>query len=154
MNFKVILFLILALVVGGLYYLSAGYYSSGERAGTISKFSDKGFVFKTWEGLLNEGGYSDGTGAMNRKEWEFSVTQDSVVTKLKQALRTGGRVTLLYKEKFVKFPWNGDTKYYITDVMFIDRPNEPANGTIPPTASPIEKIDTVRQILVIDTVRK
>ena len=46
MKFKITLFIILGLFVGVVYYLTAGYYSKGERAGTISKLSERGYVFK------------------------------------------------------------------------------------------------------------
>ncbi len=152
MRGKIILFVFLALVIGVLYYLSAGHYSSGERAGTISKFSDRGFVFKTWEGMLNEGGYADGTGAMNRKEWDFSVSasNDSSIAKLQNALRTGERITIKYEEKFFQFPWNGDSKYFVKDVLFIGSPLvAPA-----PAASAVQRIDTIRKVVVIDTIRQ
>ncbi len=152
MRGKIILFVFLALVIGVLYYLSAGHYSSGERAGTISKFSDRGFVFKTWEGMLNEGGYADGTGAMNRKEWDFSVSasNDSSIAKLQNALRTGERITIKYEEKFFQFPWNGDSKYFVKDVLFIGSPSVAPT----PAASAVQRIDTIRKVVVIDTIRQ
>ncbi len=153
MRGKIILFAILALIIGAVYYLSAGHYSSGERAGTVSKFSDRGYVFKTWEGMLNEGGYSGETGAMTRKEWGFSVSgDDSTVAKLQNALRTGERVTLKYNEKFFQFPWNGDSKYFVTDVLFLQSSAPAATAAMPGTAA--QKADTIRQVVVIDTVRK
>jgi hypothetical protein len=157
MRGKIILFVLLAIIVGVLYYLSAGHYSSGERAGTISKFSDRGFVFKTWEGMLNEGGYADGTGAMNRKEWDFSVSasNDSTISKLQDALRTGERITLKYEEKFFQFPWNGDSKYFVKDVLFVNhlKTAVPAPAAASTTTA-VQKIDTIRKVVVIDTIRR
>jgi hypothetical protein len=125
MKFRIFLILILALLLGAFWYISTGYFSSGERAGTISKLSERGYIFKTYEGVLNEGGYSGETGTLQPRYWDFSSVADTVIQDLRQALKTGERVTLVYQEKFVKFPWNGDTKYFITNVMFQNMPEAP-----------------------------
>ncbi|HLO42698.1 MAG TPA: hypothetical protein VK175_00120 [Leadbetterella sp.] len=122
---KLILIIVLLLLVLIGWYISTGYFSSGERAGTISKLSERGYIFKTNEGVLNEGGYSGETGTLTPRYWDFSAKEDSVVAKLKTALSSGERVTLVYHEKFVKFPWNGDTKYFIIDVLFLPKKVEP-----------------------------
>jgi hypothetical protein len=132
MKFKITLFIILALLVGVGYYLTAGYYSKGERAGTISKLSERGYVFKTYEGMLNEGGYSGETGSLTPRYFEFSCKIDTTITKLQQALKTGERVTLQYSEKFFQFPWNGDTKYFIDNVEFLSQPAQQAQEVLPP----------------------
>lgn len=135
---RIILIIILVLILAIGYYLTAGYYSSGERAGTISKISERGYVFKTFEGVLNEGGYSGETGTLTPRYWDFSCKLDSVTPKLQKALKTGERVTLKYREKFFSFPWNGDTKYFITDVEFLEHPHEPAN--LPQQQTPQEVV--------------
>ncbi len=132
MKFKITLLIILGLLVGVGYYLTAGYYSTGERAGTISKLSERGYVFKTYEGVLNEGGYSGETGTLTPRYFDFSCKTDTTIVKLQRALKTGERVTLKYAEKFFQFPWNGDTKYFITDVDFIIQPTQPVQQVLPP----------------------
>ena len=119
MKLKATLLIILLLILGIVYYVSTGSYSTGERAGTISKLSERGYIFKTYEGVLNEGGYSGQTGTLTPKYFDFSCKADTTTIKLERALRTGERVTLKYSEKFFQFPWNGDTKYFIDDVDFL-----------------------------------
>ena len=139
----IIILLILALVG---WYISTGYFSSGERAGTISKLSERGYIFKTNEGVLNEGGYSGETGTLTPRYWDFSAKEDSVVAKLKIALSSGERVTLVYHEKFVKFPWNGDTKYFIIDVLFLPKkvePVVPAEVIPAPITTPVDTATTI-----------
>lgn len=131
MKLKIYLLIFLLLLVGVGYYLSTGYFSKGERAGTISKLSERGYIFKTNEGVLNEGGYSGETGTLTPRYWEFSAIDDSVVVKLQEALSTGERVTLKYHEKFFQFAWNGDTKYFITDVVFLPKKVEPKVEILP-----------------------
>ncbi len=133
MKFRIFLIIFLLLLIAAGWYISTGYFSSGERAGTISKLSERGYIFKTNEGVLNEGGYSGETGTLTPRYWDFSCKEDSVVTKLRKALSTGERVTLVYHEKFVKFAWNGDTKYIVVDVIFINKPQPPKYENFPET---------------------
>lgn len=152
-KFKItlIILLILTLLVG--WYVSTGYYSKGERAGTISKLSEKGYLFKTYEGVLNEGGYSGETGTLQPRYWDFSAREDSVVNKLRQAMQTGERVTLTYHEKFFKFAWNGDTKYFIVDVVFLPKPQQPNYERVPPALPPaVITPDSVERRVVPDEV--
>jgi hypothetical protein len=119
---KIIIFLVaLALIVFGVMYAAAHTsFSDGERAGTVSKFSHKGYVFKTYEGELNVGGFAGGTGNMVPQIWQFSVDEDNqkTIEDLKVALTNGHRVSLSYEERYVKFFWLGDTQYFVTKVTF------------------------------------
>jgi hypothetical protein len=81
---------------------------------------------------LNEGGFSGETGSLQARYWDFSAKEEEVVEKLQRAMASGERVTLNYNEKFFQFPWNGDTKYFVTDVLFLEKVNQnPTN--FPPT---------------------
>lgn len=137
MKTRLFFLVVLLLLVAVFYYISTDYYSAGERAGTISKFSERGYVFKTHEGELHEGGFSGETGTLNPRYWLFSVKEDTVVQKLSKALSTGERVTLKYQEKFVKFAWNGDTKYLITDVVFLPKVEPPVYRNYPQQGTPV-----------------
>jgi hypothetical protein len=143
---KFILIIIILILAFVGWYVSTGYFSSGERAGTISKLSERGYIFKTNEGVLNEGGYSGETGTLTPRYWDFSAIEDSVVLKLKTALSSGERITLVYHEKFLKFPWNGDTKYFIIDVLFLPKRVEPVvpSEVIPsPVTTPVDTTTTL-----------
>lgn len=148
-KFKIFLVVFFLILLGVLWFVSTGYYSSGNRAGTISKFSERGYLFKTWEGQLMEGGYSGETGSLTPRFWDFSTTQDSVVNKIREALATGERVTLIYQEKFVKFPWNGDTKFMITDIEFLPKIQKIEPQRILP--SPQEGAELPNDTAVADT---
>ncbi len=113
-------FLLFLLVVFGILFALTGWsYSDGERAGTVSKFSRRGFLFKTYEGVLNVGGFSGETGSLTPQYFDFSVKEDAVATQITNAVKSGQRVTLHYEEKIIRLPWNGDTKYYITSVEVV-----------------------------------
>ncbi|GAB4001694.1 hypothetical protein GCM10028807_58480 [Spirosoma daeguense] len=123
------LLLFLLVVFGVLYALTGWSYSDGERAGTISKFSRRGFVFKTYEGVLNVGGFSGETGSLTPQYFDFSVKDEAVANQITNAVKTGQRVTLHYEEKILKFPWNGETKYYISAVEIIGPPTRSDGDT-------------------------
>ncbi|GAB3576451.1 hypothetical protein GCM10027578_42410 [Spirosoma luteolum] len=110
------LLLFLFVLAGALYVLTGWSFSDGERAGTVSKFSRRGYLFKTYEGVLNVGGFSGETGSLTPQFFDFSVKDDNVAKQITDAVKTGQRVTLHYEEKILRLPWNGETKYYITNV--------------------------------------
>lgn len=114
---KLFLYLLLALVVGGgIYMLYANWtYSEGSRTGYLVKISKKGYVFKTYEGQLNLGGFKadEETGVIGNI-WEFSLKDKALYEKLGDL--EGKKVTLEYKEINKAMPWQGDTNYFIVDV--------------------------------------
>lgn len=118
LTFLLVLAIIALLSVFGL---SKFVYSSGERAGTISKFSHRGYLFKTYEGELNVGGFSGQTGNLTPQIWLFSVPENEKVVKvLDEAVTSGKRVKLRYEEHLFSFFWVGDTKYYVIDAAFAE----------------------------------
>lgn len=95
-------------------------YSSGYRVGRIIKISEKGYVFKTHEGQLNTGGFSEGDGDITSSIWNFSVKRgdDQILDQIKNANKD--MVRIYYDEKFVKIPFLGDTKYFVTKVEKVE----------------------------------
>ncbi|GAB3928179.1 hypothetical protein [Larkinella terrae] len=151
------LFIFLLVVFGVIYYLTAWSYSDGERAGTISKYSRRGFMFKTWEGVLNVGGFSGETGSLTPQYFDFSVKDDSVAQQINQAVKTGQRVTLHYEEKLVKLPWNGETKYFVTGVEIVEpqfRYGAPGQPVYPNPATPQTPSTQQTQPAPVDTLHR
>jgi uncharacterized protein YxeA len=113
---------IVALVVVTFFILNAANFSSGYRAGVPIKVSHKGILFKTWEGQLNIGGLTNsGQGAIPTT-WAFSIESDKeqVREDIEDAIKRGKRVKLNYEEKYIKFFWKGDTKYFVNDVEVLE----------------------------------
>lgn len=109
---KVVAIIILVIILGCSAYYAIVYYghfSKGFRAGELIKISNKGFIFKTWEGEISQG-------VSESQRFEFSVEdkEEEVIQKLIKL--QGRQVSLTYIERFGTFPWLGDTKYYITKV--------------------------------------
>lgn len=110
---------IFIVVLGCIYLATKLTYSEGDRAGTISKFSKKGYIFKTYEGELNVGAQGQ-VGNMQNNLWEFSVNGvdnvEGLAKVLQDALLSGKRVRLHYKQPYTKFFWMGDTEYFVTEI--------------------------------------
>ena len=120
---KLVLWIIGILISGTiLLTLFAFYanYSSGYRVGRIIKISEKGYIFKTNEGQLNTGGFSEGEGDITSSIWEFSVKLEDteLLEQIKQANES--MVRLYYDEKFFTIPFLGDTKYFLTKVEIVE----------------------------------
>ncbi|MDW7690472.1 hypothetical protein R9C00_23065 [Flammeovirgaceae bacterium SG7u.111] len=108
---------VLALIIVFFVIVYSISVSEGIRSGTVMKVSKKGIVFKTWEGQLNTGSIAQ-TGAAGTGVWEFSIPKDreDIFNELVEVSLSGERVKLVYKEKYAKFSWQGDTKYFVIDV--------------------------------------
>ena len=109
------LFLLLLLLAGGtaLYFWAAlnWSYSRGERAGYIQKFSQKGWVIKTWEGEL---AMVPLPGALPEK-FPFSTRSDEVAKQINSTL--GRRVVITYEQhKGLPTGMFGETEYFVTGV--------------------------------------
>ncbi|MCO4819628.1 MAG: 6-phosphogluconate dehydrogenase [Bacteroidetes bacterium] len=93
-------------------------FSEGKRAGELIKMSKKGVMFKTYEGQLNTGGFSEGNGDITSSIWHFSVksSNDEVLQDIDNAIDGGYRVKLYYEEKYMNVFFLGDTKYFVTKV--------------------------------------
>jgi hypothetical protein len=53
--------------------------------------------------------------------WNFSVLSgnEEVLKTLEETALAKQRVKIEYEEKFVKFPWRGETKYFVTKVEIL-----------------------------------
>ena len=146
-------FAVFVLGVGALFALYTTVvlnwsYSTGDRAGTLLKIAEKGWVCKTWAGelvmpLLTTGG--DGSADQNdigARTWYFTVTDEAVVKKVQRAV--GKRVVLTYDEhKGVPSSCFGDTKNFVSDVR-IEEPLSPTPSPAPPpTPAPVPTPEAV-----------
>ena len=107
---------VVALVAGGYTIVVVNWsYSSGERAGWIQKFSNKGWLCKTWEGEMAMVSMPGTTS----EKFFFTVWDDGIAGQINKVM--GKRVTLHYVEK-VGIPTScfGETRYYITKVTLVE----------------------------------
>lgn len=86
-------------------------YSEGERAGIVQKFSQKGWICKTYEGEL---AMTSVPGVMPLL-WDFSVRRDDVAQQLRDAI--GKHVALHYTEhRGVPGDCFAETRYFVDSV--------------------------------------
>jgi hypothetical protein len=116
---KRILIVGIVLAVAILAFLYWGSYENGEMAGRVLRISEKGFVFKTHEGKLSLESFGALKGVSPVAEtFDFSVesSEKEVLEQLNEVALSGERVSLHFTRRFMRFPWRGDTKYFITKV--------------------------------------
>lgn len=120
--FKKALYVLIAILVLVTLFIYYANYSTGYRAGVPTKISSKGVIFKTTEGTMNIGGMTNSADGTIPTTWDFTVrsSNDEVLTKIDQAIQNSQRVKLLYKEKYVRLFWLGDTKYFVYEVEIIE----------------------------------
>lgn len=109
----ILYFVLIAVVVTALFFTIAYYatYSKGDWTGELIKFSNKGYVFKTWEGEISKGTL------VATQTFKFSVldSDKEVIEDLKE--NQGQYVRVTYIERYATFPWWGDSHHYVTKVQ-------------------------------------
>jgi hypothetical protein len=121
---------IVALLAGYTAFVLYWSYSTGERAGWVQKFSNKGWICKTWEGEL---ALVSLPGSAVEKFY-FTVRDEAVADKVSKAM--GRRVSLHYEEK-VGLPTTcfGETRHFVNRI--VETPDIPLGpGVVLPTAPP------------------
>jgi hypothetical protein len=101
-------------VVAWVYATLSFSYSTGERSGQLQKFSNKGWVCKTWEGEL----MMPTQPGVAPQVFAFSVRDEAIAQKLRET--SGQRVTLTYDQhKGVPSNCFGETEYFVTAVKLM-----------------------------------
>ena len=113
---------LIILVIVGITVFAFLYWAtfeSGVMAGKVLRLSEKGVIFKTYEGKLNLETFGALKGASPIAEsFDFSVegSQQEVIKTLQEVALSGERVNLHFKKRYAQFPWRGETKYFVTEV--------------------------------------
>jgi len=116
---KKILLTLVVLIIAVFSFLYWGTYESGVMAGKVLRISQKGVLFKTYEGKLNLDTFGALKGASPIAEsFDFSVEghEESIIKTLQDVALSGERVNLHFKKRYAKFPWRGETNYFVTEV--------------------------------------
>jgi hypothetical protein len=77
-------------------------YSNGSRVGVVTKLSEKGLIWKSWEGEMNMGGMRMSTDEHGNQSavvnvFEFNVAPEAV-EQVKAAQLSGKPVELVYRQ--------------------------------------------------------
>lgn len=115
---RIAVLLIVAAVVLGMGYVAIALnwsYSKGERIGYIQKFSEKGWLCKTWEGELQ---MLPVPGALPEK-FLFSVRDKAVIDRINSSI--GKKVSLSYEQhKGIPTSCFGESEYFAVDARALE----------------------------------
>jgi len=104
-----------------IYFRFYFVFSDGFQTGELNKFSYKGYVFKTYEGIMILTGYGNksrgSTGTVQSNYFEFSVSDKALADTLSHC--TGKRIEVHYKQYFGALPWRGYQKCIVDKVESI-----------------------------------
>jgi hypothetical protein len=124
-------------------------YSNGERVGMITKFTERGLIWKSYEGHLN----ATQTGMNSAEGFDFSVDNDKndpvVIATLDSAASLGWKIKLEYHE-VAGFNWFGNrgaTDYFVNKVDILDRNPMSMFGGNKDTALVGHVIDTIYVVI-------
>ena len=113
-----ILTIVIVIIAVFIYFKYSFTYITGYRAGLLQKFSEKGLVFKTYEGeMVLSSIQSNANVAIASEKFLFSVADETVAKSMEQI--QGRHVVVHYKEKNGALPWRGDS-HYIVDSVRVD----------------------------------
>lgn len=119
---KILYWILFAFVIVVSVYIYFKYvfdYSIGYRAGLLQKFSEKGIVFKTYEGeMILSSVQSNANVAIASEKFVFSVEEEGVAKQLEQI--QGKNVVVHYREKKGILPWRGESRYIVDSVKVAD----------------------------------
>jgi hypothetical protein len=76
-------------------------------------------LFKTYEGKISLESFGALKGVSPVAEtFDFSIEGDqtAVIKQLEEVALSGERVNLHFVKRYVRFPWRGDTKYFVEKV--------------------------------------
>jgi hypothetical protein len=115
---KALKWIIILVVIFGfmMFYWKYYYtYSEGYRAGLLQKFSNKGALFKTYEGeMILSSVSSNRDVAIASEKFLFTVTNKSLVRQFDTL--QGQSVIVHYKQKNAPLFWRGDSPYLVDSV--------------------------------------
>lgn len=116
---KRILLIALVLGIATLAFMYYGVYEKGVWAGKVLSVSEKGMIFKTYEGKISMESFGalKGTSPIaETRDFSIEKSDEQVIQDLQQVALRGDRVTLHFVKRYITFPWRGDTKYFVDKV--------------------------------------
>ncbi len=110
---------VLLLFVAGYGYIHYYYvFGAGVKSGTLNYVVKKGYLFKTYEGILIMDGFrTSSPGALQSNQFVFSVEDDKVAGELMRL--SGKQVELSYKEYLGALPWRGYSEFIVDSILSV-----------------------------------
>ena len=117
--FKTLGIILLIVAVISFCFVYWATYEEGVMAGKVLRVSQKGMMFKTYEGKINLETFGALRGASPIAEsFDFSIYKGDtdIIKELETVSLSVERVNLYFVKHYMTFPWRGDTKYFVTRV--------------------------------------
>lgn len=116
---KRLILIVLVLGIAFLAFMYWGVYERGVWAGKVLSVSEKGVIFKTYEGKISMESFGALKGTSPIAETrDFSVegNNQQVIQDLQSVALKGDRVNLHFVKRYMAFPWRGETRYFVEKV--------------------------------------
>lgn len=118
MNTKKIIYTIVGILVLSLsifiYWRFYFVFAEGTKAGQLNTFQRKGYLFKTYEGILIQSGFKAN---VQSNEFEFSVKNEAIAKTLLE--NAGKDMELHYQRYLGVLPWRGNNLYVVDSIYQI-----------------------------------
>jgi hypothetical protein len=118
MNAKKIIYTIVGILVLSLsifiYWRYFFVFAEGTKAGQLNTFQRKGYLFKTYEGILIQSGFKAN---VQSNEFEFSVKNEAIAKTLLE--NAGKDMELHYQRYLGVLPWRGNNLYVVDSIYRI-----------------------------------
>jgi hypothetical protein len=115
---KVLKWALILILIFGVIFIYWKYfytYSEGYRAGLLQKFSNKGIIFKTYEGeIILSSVSSNRDVAIASEKFLFTVTNKTLVRQFDTL--QGQPVIVHYRQKNAPAFWRGDSPYLVDSI--------------------------------------
>ena len=115
---KVLKWALILILIFGVIFIYWKYfytYSEGYRAGLLQKFSNKGIIFKTYEGeIILSSVSSNRDVTIASEKFLFTVTNKTLVRQFDTL--QGQPVIVHYRQKNAPLFWRGDSPYLVDSV--------------------------------------
>lgn len=113
--FRWLIFFVILLLAGIIYWKYFYTYSEGYRAGLLQKFSHKGLFFKTYEGeMILSSVSSNRDVALASEKFQFTVINKAIIREFDTL--QGEMVIVHYRQKKGAVFWRGDSQYLVDSV--------------------------------------
>ncbi len=93
----------------------------GKKIGRIVKFSKQGMLFKTWEGELIRGGFTDGSGTMGTS-FHFTVEDYDIAVLALEAFENQYEVIIDYRREFIHSLTRAENRdaYFVENITVVE----------------------------------
>lgn len=117
---------ILLATAGWVFFKYCFVFGEGVKAGELNRIVYKGYIFKTYEGIVIQAGFNNSNaftdkqkkGTIQSNVFDFSVKDKAVADSLMYHC-AGRMVELHYKEYKGALPWRGKQKFIVDRIVAV-----------------------------------